>query len=504
MTYTLRDYQQDLIAKVAGFWCQSKRRVVAQLATGGGKTVIFAALAAKCIERGKPVLVVAHREELILQAQEKLEVATGLPIGVIKAGYKPTPGALIQVASIQTLARRKLLPEARLLIIDEAHHSAANSYAKLIEHYNDAFILGVSATPTRTDGQGLAHLYDELVQGISTKELIEQGYLCPYRLFAAPNAIDTSGLKTVGGDYDQEQLESLVNTQLVLGDMLKTWQKHATGKKTVVFGVGIQHSQAIARTFCDAGIPAEHIDGDMHPDDRAAILKRFRSGETLVLSNCNIVSEGFDLPDIEVIQCIRPTKSLILWLQMVGRALRPALGKQHAVIVDHSQNFILHGLPSDEREWDLKPISMSGDSTHIVVCPECQHIFRPLSCEIEARQCTCPNCGLIMPLEEGEAREGGGRELENDSSAEIHEIDLSLNPKLVLELNRLCAIRQEREYKPGWVLAQLNKKFPEMSFGELKLIGEKLGYKRGWAWCRMKEKQEQKNGAQIRAGESAT
>lgn len=489
-SYILREYQDNLISQIADLWCQGIRRIMAQLATGGGKTVIFAALAAACVKRGKRVLVVAHREELILQAQEKLTAASGLPVGIIKAGHKPTPGALIQVASIQTLARRKLMPEARLVIIDEAHHSAANSYAKLIEHYHNSFILGVSATPTRTDGQGLAHLYDKIVLGISTKELIDQGYLCPYRLFAAPNAIDTSGIKTTAGDFDQQQLEKAVNTRLVLGDMLETWKKHAVGKKTVVFGVGVDHSMAIVRTFQEEGITAEHIDGSMSADERAAILGRFRSGETLVLSNCNIVSEGFDLPNIECIQCIRPTKSLILWLQMIGRALRPAPGKSHAIIIDHSQNFIFHGLPSDDRVWTLEAVSMDDKARRITVCTECNHIFRPLAHELEAKHCTCPNCGASINLEEGEGREGGGREIENDKSAEIKEIDTKQNPLVASELERLIAIQEEKEYKRGWVYKQLQHTFGYMSSRDWYLIGQKLGYKSQWAWERFREQKQ--------------
>lgn len=495
--YMLRDYQHKLVSQISSLWCRGVRRIMTQLATGGGKTVIFAALAAKCVERGKPVLVIAHRKELISQAQEKLIAATGLEVGIIKAGCKPTPGALIQVASIQTLTRRKILPEARLVIIDEAHHSAANSYAKLIEHYENAFILGVSATPTRSDGQGLAHLYDEIVTGISTRELIEQGHLCPYKLFAAPNAINTEGIKTVGGDFNQQQLEEVVNTRLVLGNMLETWQKHASGRKTVVFGVSIEHSKAIAETFVEAGIPAEHLDGDTPDEEREDILKRFRSGKTLVLSNCNIVSEGFDLPDIEVIQCVRPTKSLILWLQMIGRSLRPSPGKSHATIIDHSQNFIFHGLPSDKRQWTLQPVSMDGEKQHIVVCTECHHIFRPLSHELTAHQCTCPNCGFIMPIEEGEEREGNSRELENDESAELQEIDLKLTPGLAVELERFCLIQLREGYKLGWIYYRIQDKFRDLTYADLRLIGQRLGYKSGWAWRQLKEREQSKGEAAI-------
>lgn len=489
-TYDLRDYQQALINDVFAHWQQGDRRVMMQLPTGGGKTVIFSALAAEFISRGEGVLVVAHREELLLQAREKLAAHVNVPVGVIKAGYRPDPAATLQVGSIQTLARRfDKLPPAALVICDEAHHSAATSYLDLLRHYESAYILGVTATPARIDGQGFKFIYDALVLGSSVAELIATGYLCPYKLFAAPKAIDTSNVAVVAGEFNQRQLAEAVNTRLVMGDLIKTWEKYASGKKTVVFAVNVEHSKTIAAAYLAAGIPAEHLDGDTPAPQRAAVLERFRQGETLVLSNCGIISEGFDVPSIEAIQCVRPTRSLNLWLQMLGRSLRPAPGKKHAVIIDHTQNWTCHGLPDDDREWSLEPISLKT-RRYAVQCPTCQHIFRPFSNELAALVADCPNCGTRLQLIETEG-EGSyeAQPLEADEAAAMEEIPLDVNPLVWQRLQELRQQQQERQLKPIWVYYSLRDSFTSLSYGDLRECAKILGYKPGWAWYKWQELQ---------------
>ncbi len=232
---------------------------------------------------------------------------------MLKAGYRPDPAATLQVGSVQTLARRlDKLPSVALLIIDEAHHSAASSYLELLRRYESAYVLGLTATPARIDGQGFQFIYDALILGHSVAQLIADGHLCPYRLFAAPKAIDTSGVPVVAGEYNQRQLAEAVNTRLVMGDLIETWRKYASGKKTVVFAVNVAHSQAFTAAYLAAGVSAEHPDGEAPSDERAAILNRFRSGETLILTNCGIVSEGFDVPMEEIPLDVNP----LVWHKM--------------------------------------------------------------------------------------------------------------------------------------------------------------------------------------------
>lgn len=492
--YKLRDYQQALVADVLASWQAGRRRVMMQLPTGAGKTVIFSDIAAQFTTRGDSVLVVAHREELLLQARDKLAAVTSAPVGMIKAGYKPDAAAALQIGSIQTLARRlNSLPPAALVILDEAHHSAANSYLELLRRYESAYILGVTATPARIDGQGFKFIYDRLILGPSVRELIALGHLCSYRLFAAPKAIDTSGVDVVAGEYNQRQLAKAVNTRLVMGDLIKTWRKYASGKKTVVFAVNVEHSKALAAAYLEAGIRAEHLDGDTPAYERAAILERFRLGETLVLSNCGIVSEGFDVPSIEAIQCVRPTCSLNLWLQMLGRSLRPAPGKSHAIVIDHTQNWAFHGLPDDDREWSLEPMSLKT-RRYAVECPTCQHVFRPLSHELAALSADCPNCGARLQLEQNEG-EGcyEAQPLVEDEAAGMEEIPLDVNPLVWQRLKELRTQQLLRSLKPIWVFYSLRDAFPNLSYGDLRECAEILGYKPGWAWYKWQELQQRQS-----------
>jgi superfamily II DNA or RNA helicase len=446
----------------------------------------------------------AHREELLTQAQEKLEAVTGKSVGIIKSGYPANASAPIQIGSIQTLARRKHLPEAALVIIDEAHHSCSRSYTKILENYKQSCGLGCSATPTRNDGQGFKNLYDDLLLGPSTAELIRSGYLSRFKLFAAKNVVRTTGVRTTGGDFNQRDLAHAVSSSLVLGDLVKTWKKHAAGKRTAVFAVDVVHSKAIAATYLEAGIAAEHLDGETPSQERKAILERFRTGETMVLANCGIVSEGFDLPAIEAIQCVRPTKSLTLWLQMVGRALRPLPGKQFAIVLDHTQNWFSHGLPDEERQWSLEPASLAS-SQWALSCPKCDHIFKALPHEQKpfrqvwdtrhrelkpVMRASCPNCEALLEFSMGQGGEPPPpRVVIQDDSADVDEINLEANPAILTHLHQLKEQQESCVYKPMWVYFRLIEEFPTVGLTELRECAKLLGYKPGWAWVKWQELQ---------------
>jgi len=489
----LRPYQEDFTQAIFASWAKGNRRVLGQLPTGAGKTVIFSHLCRTFLERGEGVLVVAHRLELILQAKEKLEAISGLPCGVIKAGFPVELNYDVQVASIQSLVRRKRYPEAGLVIIDEAHHSCAKSYTTVLEAYPDAYVLGVTATPCRSDGQGFKYIYDDLVVGISPDKLIEQGYLSRFKLFGC-KAIDTRGVRKTAGDYNLQQLSEVAME--VTGEIVPTWRKYADGKRTVVFAVGINHSKQIVQAFVSEGICAEHLDGETPPDERAAILERFRAGETLILSNCGIVTEGFDVPGIEAVQCVRPTASTSLWLQMIGRALRPAQGKDHAAIIDHSDNWKNHGLPDEERDWSLDPISLNP-GRFVLQCPECEHCFRALSHEqkpyrqiLDARgnlkpiyKSTCPSCLHEFDWEMGKGGDGGPILLEQ-LEGEVTEVSLDTQQWAIEEFQTIATEQQATGKKRGWIYYQLieSDRALEFSLGDWRYFAKQFGYKSGWAW----------------------
>jgi superfamily II DNA or RNA helicase len=374
----LRTYQKRLIFQILDAWQRKKRRVIAVAPTGSGKTVIFAKLLEEYLRHHpEQVLIVAHREELILQARSKIENVTELPIGIIKYGYKPDLTSPIQIASIQTLASNLDLEiEPKLIVIDEVHHAVADSYRNLLRQFPTSFVLGVTATPIRTDGQGFDDLFDELITGPSVAELIQQGYLAPFKVFGAKQ-IQIKDTKITNGDYSRSSLVNEIDRSLVYGDLVSAYQQYAPNSKTVVFCVDIEHSLAAAAAYRAAGIAAEHIDGEVDYTERRAILDRFRSGETQVLTNCELILEGFDLDDIQTVQVVRPTASLALYLQMIGRVLRPHADKPYATIIDHTSNVALFGLPDHPHHWSLKP-TPAPLSAWVQKCPRCDHIFRCL------------------------------------------------------------------------------------------------------------------------------
>ena len=365
MTQPLRDYQVDLIAQIEAAIAQGHRRIMLQLPTGAGKTRCFVELAKN--HRFNPYaggvhncLIIAHRKELIDQAVEalkrELKNTPTIGIGIIKAGEKPYPNRSIQVASIQTLIRRDF-PPAGFVIVDEAHHAPAETYQKILEHYDQAIILGVTATPIRRDGKGFEDRFDILIKGPSISELTAKQYLCPYRLFAYPiQKINLLDILVKAGDFDIDQLADAVATSEVRADLIETWEDYAKGKRTVIFAVNTKLSKEYTKAYCDTGYAAEHIDGKTPTDERDDILERFREGKTQILCNCSIVTEGFDLPELECVQVVRPTQSLSFWLQMVGRSLRTAKGKIAAIILDHTDNYKRLGLPDAERDWTLDGI----------------------------------------------------------------------------------------------------------------------------------------------------
>lgn len=401
----LRDYQQEIKEKILANYASGIQSQMLVLPTGGGKTVLFSAIAKHYLNQNKPVLMVCHREELIHQGAAKLKDICGVFPGIIKAGYQYTPSP-VQVGSVQTMGRRTFRPEAGLLIIDEAHHATAKSYSSLIDHYksNGADILGVTATPSRCDGYGFDHLFQELVEVVNVRSLIAEGYLAKYKMYAGFAKYEPGRL--FGKDYTNKELAEVADC-LHPSKLVDEYLKF--NKKAVIFAANVEHSMAIAQEFQSKGVAAEHIDGTTPGDERAEILKRFKANQTTVITNCGILTEGFDCPDIELIQLARPTTSVSLYLQMVGRALRPAADKDHAIIIDHTSNWKLHGFPDTHREWTLKPQPVKSAGMGVAECPECGHLYVPNFYLLEVKtfidedgelvkvnKSKCPCCGHMI------------------------------------------------------------------------------------------------------------
>ena len=428
----LRDYQKTCKNEIQSNWEAGIRRQMAVMPTGSGKTVLFAILSDEFIRKDQKVLVVAHREELITQAVNKLAIATGTTPGIIKPGYKPNPDAVIQVASIQTLARRKKYPDADLIIVDEAHHAASISYRKLLENYPDAKILGVTATPQRIDGYGFSDLFDKLVVGATVGQLIAEGYLCQFKMIGGFAKLGL--FAPVGRDFTAKELERAA-TKIKPEDVMKCWYEFCFGKKTVIFATNVAHSEAIALHFQSKGLAAEHIDGETPTTERKAILERFRTGETLIISNCSILIEGYDCPDIEAIQCARPTTSLGLWLQMLGRSLRPSPLKEHAILIDQTDNWYRLDLPDKPRQWSLDPQPADEEAPGIRHCTKCHHIFKPMEALVTEKfvwsekdesfktllTTPCPSCGREVNWQLGS---GLGQDFDQEESKKDFDLEV--------------------------------------------------------------------------------
>ncbi|MFP4527697.1 MAG: DEAD/DEAH box helicase [Candidatus Kapaibacterium sp.] len=453
----LRPYQIEAKRKVYQAF-HEHRRVLLTLPTGAGKTVLFTDICRDAYERKSRVLVLVHRKELIEQASEKL-FRYGLRHGIIQPEYPYTPMRDIQVASVQTLVRRKMPPDIGLVICDEAHHSRANSYRTIYDNYPEAKILGVTATPVRTSGAGFEDLFDDLVVGTSVRELIELGYLVKPQIFANPLRFDLSKVKKTAGDYNEKALYEAMEEKFTYGDLLETWRQKAEGKRTVVFAINLAHSRQIVKTYQEAGIPAEHLDGATGSAERAATLRRFREGETLVLSNVGIVTEGFDVPAIECVQLVRPTKSLGLYLQMVGRGLRPADGKDRAVILDHSDCIFNHGFPESERDWTLKGIKKSKRKTKIA----------------------------IRDKKTGKVYENVREAPEIRHLDDIELIEISEDSARLRFMRDALRDAKTRGFKPGAAWYKFLAKFGKPEPEDIKLFRQMAGYKPMWEKYRMKE-----------------
>lgn len=383
----LRPYQQKAIDEAREAY-RTQRAVLFQLPTGGGKTVTASTVVHGAAQKRNRVWWLTHRRELAGQASRTFH-DLGIPHGLIQAGNVSDANALVQVASIQTIARRLTqLPAPALIVFDEAHHIGAAQWDTVFNAYPRAKILGLTATPWRLDGQGLGKWFGHMIEGPTVRQLIEDGSLCDFRLFA-PSIPDLSGVATLAGDYKSGALAKAMDRPAIVGDAIGHYRRLCLGKRAVVFAAGVSNSQNIVAQFNAAGIPAEHVDGGMGTAERDAIVERFRRGETLILSNADLFGEGFDVPAIEAVILLRPTKSLSLYLQQVGRALRPMPGKSEAIILDHAGNSLRHGLPDDLREWSLedreKRAKREALDVPVKQCEECYFVYRPAP--------KCPQCG---------------------------------------------------------------------------------------------------------------
>lgn len=383
MNVKLRDYQINGIDEIINAWADCKS-VLFQMPTGTGKTTLFCEIVRRFTSElysDKKVLIITHRKELVEQAFNRLVNDFHLVAGIISSNFISNHSAQIQVASIQTLIKRVENQKDifSLIIIDEAHHALASTYRQLWDYYPSGKFLGVTATPTRTNGQGFQDLFDKLVVSNPIKWFIKNNYLSDTRYYAS-HTPDISNIKIKAGDYDETELSEIMQDNSVMADLVQSYKDFADEKKIIVFAVNRAHCNKIVEKYNSCGYSAKSIDTYTSTDDRRRIVEEFRNNKFKVLCNVNIFTEGFDCPDVDAVQLARPTKSLTLFLQQVGRCMRPHKNKNYGIVLDNAGLWKEHGLPKMDRGWFLNGHDKS-------ICPTQKEIIGiPESCRNENRE----------------------------------------------------------------------------------------------------------------------
>jgi DNA repair protein RadD len=389
VTFTLRPYQTEMISATRNHMASGVKSILCQAATGAGKTALAAFMLGTAQARGKRCLFLVHRRELVKQSAQTFE-NVGVPYGVIAPSFTPPVGsylygshARIYVGSVQTVVRRlrALASDAPfdMIVWDEAHHCSAGMWKKIRAAYPNAFHVGLTATPWRLDGTGLRDYFEVMVQGPPVSWLIANNFLAPYEMYGPPG-ISTRGIKTEMGDYARAELQRAADKPTITGNIIQYYLRHAKGKRALGFGVSVEHSKHVVQQFILRGIPAAHVDAETLPDVRDGIFADLASGKLLVVFNVDLAGEGFDCPAVEAVILARPTQSLTMYLQQVGRALRMSPGKEKAIILDHAGNWAEHGLPDKERAWSLdgrdKRAKAAGEDEQGFATKQCKKCFR--------------------------------------------------------------------------------------------------------------------------------
>lgn len=456
----LRPYQQDLIDKIRESIIQGNKRIILCSPTGSGKTFIFSYMVTQHIRRGGKALIFTHRTELLRQADGAFS-KFGLNPELIEAGSVPDLTQSLHVAMIETLARRAarysfFIKSRTMIIIDEAH---INSFTKIFPYISpDTFVIGATATPYRKGKSvpGLDEFYTDIVQGVDVPDLIKQGFLTPAISYGVK--VDLSDAKKKRDDYDMSGFYK--KTRMWTG-VLDNWEDKARGTKTLLFSADVQSSKDVCVEFNARGYKAEHLDGRTPKAERRRILKWFDQTPDAIITNCGILTAGFDQPDIQTIILYRATTSLPLFLQMCGRGSRLAPGKTHFNILDFGENINRLGFWEEPRVWSLEKDEKKSSKKGVAPVKDCPSCMAMLHASVRK----CGYCDYEFPVKEKEIERIQLRKMT------YREVVRKIPNMSVREIE---ALRIARGYKVGWVIHQLGSEERIKEYGAMK------GYKRGW------------------------
>jgi DNA repair protein RadD len=461
----LRDYQISVRDRVIQACEQGSRATLIWMPTGAGKGTLATEMIRTVFDAGNRAMFLVNRTEIVSDTSGRLDVI-GVPHGVIMANNpRRNYSARVFVASKDTLQNRTL-PPVEMLFVDEAHCSVSDGWRRLLDHYRSkgTFIVGMTATPVRLDGRGLGEIFDRMVKGPSVQDLQDMGFLVRTRVFAAPG-LDLKGVTTQGGDYREKDLAIACDKPTLIGDIYDHWVKHAENRCTVVFAVNREHSEHIREQFDRNGVPAVCVDANTSSDERKRVWREMEADRIKVVCSVGIVSYGWDFPKVAVAILARPTKSLALYLQQVGRVLRPYPGKDHALILDHAGNTREHGFVHEDRDWSLNGVKSKQkeketvESVGVVMCMRCWLAF---SSDLDQ----CPSCGADKPKRSSKPETKDG-ELQEILSTEG---PLALHRKLVEDrdpekaerykkLAELCRAAERRAWKANAPAMIFKKQF---------------------------------------------
>lgn len=449
--YQLFDYQQKLVDGARSALAQGNKGVLIVSPPGSGKSVVIAEIARLTTEKGRQVLFFVHRKELVNQIKDSF-VAQGVNLNNC---------TIMTVGKVAN--RLGYLPKPNLIIVDESQHSRAKTYLKIFKFYSDVPRLGFTGSPWRLSGKGFKDIYSAMIEGPNVKWLIKNHKLAPFTMYGYRLGDDSQLKLGSNGDYTNKSLDAFSQT-IIRGDIIKSWKRFANGRKTIVYCHSAQFAKEVANAFRRANINAEEADSKTPEKERDRIMSDFKTGKIKVLCNCDLISEGFNVPDCSCVILLRPTESLVVYLQQSMRCMRYQPDKD-AIIIDQVGNFTRFGLPDADREWTLedriKHPQREGGSAGpaIKTCPQCFGV-------ILASLHDCPLCGYSFETE--------FRKIAQDRRAELEKINLNAK-----EL-------RERKKKEQELLLRDPSTFT--SFKEFAIYGKAMGHKPGWAWHRAKAK----------------